>query len=266
MFIKRCNTKITQVVSKPNASNVEDFKRRIGSRFELDLDKNIYIRNESVHAEETWNCNDNGDAFPSAELKNRHMSFIGSRVTFDHNEKLEVGKVIDSVYIQPVVSGKKVTAGDYVENFLMVDKEKAEELRPGSVSRIIAGDFTDTSMGALVAFSRCSACDHCAYTEEDYCEHITGGKNRMVTCADGSEKKVYERCFGVTFFEDSIIIPAQFGGVAGGRGADKDAKMLDIITASKRDELLAGLIKWSSTLTSEQQRGFEKIIDELVRG
>lgn len=266
MFIKRCNTRITQVVSKPDLNSVEDFKRRIGSRFELDLDKNIYIRNESVHAEETHGANDNGDAFPSDELRNRYSSFIGSRVTFDHNEKFETGSVIDSVYIQPVIAGKVVTSGDYVENFLKVDKERAEALRPGSVARIIAGDFTDTSMGAIVAFTECSVCTHRAYTEDEYCEHITAGKNRMVTAADGSEKKVYERCFGVTFFEDSIIIPAQYGGIAGGRGADKDAKMLDIIVASKRDNMLANLIKWSTTLTPDQQHGLEKIIDELVRG
>lgn len=264
MFIKRCSAKITQVVSKSDSKQVDDFKRRIGSRFELDLDSNIYIRNESVHSDEIYGPNDNGDAFPSDELKNRYSSFVGSRVTFDHEEKLECGKVIDSVYIPPVTAGGGVTSGDYVENFLAVNKKQAEALRPGSVQQIIEGSITDTSMGAIVAFTECSVCNHRAYTEDEYCLHITGGKNRMVTAADGSEKKVYERCFGVTFFEDAVIFPAHLGGIAGGRGADRDAKMHDIVVAGKRDVIMAKLLKWSSTLTPTQQGDLERIIDEML--
>jgi hypothetical protein len=53
----------------------------------------------------------------------------------------------------------------------------------------------------------------------------------MSTIKVGSKYvQVYERCFGLNFFEDSLIIPLELGGLAGGRGADRFAEIKEIFT------------------------------------
>jgi len=265
-LLKFANAKIASVLTADHAAEAEKevrrFRARTAAKLVLDLDHNIYIHNESVHSEEIHGPNDNGDGFPSEELQTRFQTFIGSRSTFDHKGNRIIGSVKDSMYI-PLVSSASVPAGDLVENIIEVEIEKAERLIPGSIKKIEEGIITDTSMGAVVQFTVCSVCGHKAEDEAFFCEHIRGGKNRSVTAADGSTKKVWESCHGVTFFEDAVIVPLEHGGQAGGAGADSKAKAKDIIIAS-RDQIINELVVFATKLPPLLRREFEVLLEKLT--
>jgi ribosomal protein L37E len=263
MIFKYCNARVLDVVSEASTGSVVDsFRRRFASRYELDLKKNIYIRNSSVHSDELHGPNDNGDSFPRFELQNQYHTFINKRSTFDHRDDMKIGSIVDSVYFPPVKTAAIETLngderGDYVSNFIAIDKRIAEEFMPGSVQRIITEEINDTSMGAVVAHTTCSVCGHKAFQEDQYCAHVAGGKNREIVVAGSDKpKRVYEICHDVTFFEDSIIVPANLGGTAGGRGADRDAKMKDVITASMEEQLMS----FASKLNPSMKNDFEQLL------
>ena len=215
------------------------FSKRIASikPIELNPDRYLYLRNRSVSSMESYGPNDNADAFPREELRMRYLTFIGSRLTIDHDPNKVIGMVIDSMFIEPVYSDGKLVTGDYVENILAIDKEKAERIWPGFISLLESGRITDTSMGAYTEYTECSVCSNIAHNEYEYCEHIDpryGVKGSMVRLASGEEKLAYEICHDVTFFEDSIIVPLELGGTAGGQGADRGAKILEKVASRFR--------------------------------
>lgn len=197
------------------------------SPIKLDPVRYLYIRNHSVSALETWGPNGNGDAFPRDVLKKSFATFIGKRVSVDHVGHLIIGTVLDSSYILD----SEHTKGDYVQNILAIDKKEAERLVPGLVDAILNGQVTDTSMGAIVGYSVCSVCGNIARVESEFCEHVRYYKMATIRTASGENVLVYEECYDVEFFEDSIIRPLSLGGLAGGEGADENAKIVDVVTA-----------------------------------
>jgi hypothetical protein len=200
----------------------------IFKQIQLDPYRYLYVRNRAISAEEYFGPNDNGDAFPEAELRKSYATFIGKPVTIDHKGILKIGVVLDSTYIEPVDPTNPMT-GNFVMNIWAIDKDLAEKTRPGLIDHILSGKVVDTSMGVSVEYSECSACGHIAHTEDEYCSHIRHYK--MSTIKVGSRYvQVYERCFGLNFFEDSLIIPLELGGLAGGRGADRFAEIKEIFT------------------------------------
>ncbi len=200
----------------------------IFKQIQLDPYRYLYVRNRAISAEEYFGPNDNGDAFPEAELRKSYATFIGKPVTIDHKGILKIGVVLDSTYIEPVDPTNPMT-GNFVMNIWAIDKDLAEKTRPGLIDYILSGKVVDTSMGVSVEYSECSACGHVAHTEDEYCPHIRHYK--MSTIKVGSKYvQVYERCFGLNFFEDSLIIPLELGGLAGGRGADRLAEIKEIFT------------------------------------
>lgn len=250
MFIKRYGLEKNSIHILNNKDEVGKFGKLASKLTNIDTDKYLYIINESVHCLEHYGPNANGDAFPIDEMEKKYHTFIGSRVSVDHQDHLDVGEVFDSVFVKPVYSGtRNFMGGGYIQNILGVSKEKVANLREKGelkmdlANLLLDGKITDTSMGAIVAFTECSipTCKHLAYTENDYCEHIKGGKNREIKLAnDDKSYKVYEICHGVTWFEDSIIVPLHLGGLAGGEGADEQAKVVNIVTES---------LDWENKLT-----------------
>lgn len=241
MFVKRCVSKFSCMTYDMVKNRYPDFAKRVASKLiQIDPEKYIYIRNESIHAGEYYGPNMNGDYFPLDEMEKHYHTFIGSRVSVDHRDDLIVGEVLDSVLVRPIFvkhSGQDqevFSGGGYIENLLGVEIEKANKLFPGLIENILNGSITDTSMGALVSYTICSVptCGNIAYTEEQYCEHIRGCKNKEIRLASGETCKVYEICKGVTWFEDSIIVPLSLGGLAGGQGADPEAKIINIVSSS----------------------------------
>jgi hypothetical protein len=138
-------------------------------------------------------------------------------------------RIIESV-------AKAMTNTGWVENIWAVDKDLAESHRTGLVDAILRNEITDTSMGAAVEASICSACGHIATGElpehEDFCDCIRLHKGSPISI-EGAVVIPFEINRDFEFFEDSLILPFKFGGQAGGEGADKDAKLLESFGSKK---------------------------------
>lgn len=133
---------------------------------------------------------------------------------------------------------KTLANSGWVENIWAIEKTAAEEHTPGLCAAILNNDVQDSSMGAMVNASVCSVCGHTATgdlpEEEDFCEHILDWKGENMPL-DGVVVVPFEINRDIEeFFEDSLILPFEFGGQAGGEGADKDAKLLEVYAARRR--------------------------------
>lgn len=137
--------------------------------------------------------------------------------------------------------GQHLCTGGWVENVWAIDKEVAEAHTPGMCKAILSGDITDSSMGALVNESVCSVCNNIATGElpehEDFCDCILNWKGQQMNY-EGMIVVPFEINRDISFFEDSLILPHQFGGQAGGEGADKDAKFLESFASKKRSSVV----------------------------
>jgi len=225
---------LNELINDLEERGFSSFRRRLASiePIKLEPERYLYMRNLSVTAEEWHGPNENGDGFPYEELEHNHMSFIGSRSPVDHQDDIIVGMVLDSVLLPPQFDEKKkFVNGGFVENILAIDRKMVANSRfPKLIDWIEEEKVTDTSMGAHVGFTRCSICGNIATDESEYCEHVmpsNGFKGTIIKTSSGEEKLCYESCRDVTFFEDSIIIPLHLGGLAGGEGADTNAKFLE---------------------------------------
>lgn len=239
-FFKFANSSITHVY-ETSEELIEsltpifpDFNNRFASIEPIKLDpaRYLYLRNWSVSSEENHGPNENEDGFPSKELRERHLTFIGSRSTLDHLEDKKIGMVIASIFLEPQFNeSNKFIGGDYIQNVLAIDKKMADKFHPGIIQLIEEYKITDTSMGCWTGFVTCSlsVCGKKAYKPEDYCEHLRPEnhlKGKWIQVGDHKER-VYESCHDVTFFEDAIIRPLDLRGEAGGAGADTKAKILE---------------------------------------
>lgn len=246
MFLKFANAKMDLL----NAEQAQGFlkqasivKTALTKEILLDPNRYIYAGNRAVSSMEWWAANDNGDGFPDIELTTHGNTFVGARSSFDHSDDRIGGMVFDSTYTGPIYTNKKFAGGAFIRNVLVLDKKKLESLSRmfyggiDLVAAIMNGEINDTSMGAIVQYTECSVptCRHYAKTEAEYCEHIAGGKNRSIKIASGETCDVFEICHDVTFFEDSVIVPSHLGGIAGGRGADSRAEILEIYASKEED-------------------------------
>jgi len=169
--------------------------------------------------------NDNGDAFSSGELIKAAPTFVGVPVFCNHqNDDVEKsrGKVVHAWYDEN-------DGGIYTIN--MVDKIAYPKLARG----IEEGYITGTSMGCSVEYSLCSVCHNKAHTADEYCSHISNGKNRRfsgnhknnyhespsnpmdsdpITGKKASQEetlqhnniKTFEWNYGIKFIEDSFVV------------------------------------------------------------
>lgn len=241
---------------------------KVSNVIDIDPKRYIYARNRSVSAFESHSCNENGDGFPRSELVARHKTFIASRVTIDHDPSKVVGMVGDSVWIPLRRVANNVT-GDNVQNLLLTDRKKADKIRPTLEEELLTGKITDTSMGAVVERSICSisSCRNIARNEFEYCDHIKFKKNSKIRVA-GSDKDelVFEECYGVTFFEDSLILPASCEGyAAGGRGADPSAKLLQLVASRmlKPEEVEYLIQKLAYGMPEDLKQDFDRFLSIL---
>ncbi len=259
---------------------------------ELDPDRFLYIRNRAISADETWGANQNEDGFPSMELKIGCRSFINAMLDIDHDPSLPIGTVLDSFMIPKAViraehlaatkEGKQAVltafksfsdlkegdqiVGDWIENVWAVNKQSLEGFYPKAVEAILDGEITDTSMGMEIRYSMCTVCDNKATDPEEFCEHIgKWGVNKgsfwdhPVT---GHKVKAYERCFGIQFFEDALIMPEAWNRVADSQGADIQAVILQVLAAEGSSaRQLAGQLRLLANRMSEADR---KLFAEIL--
>lgn len=202
--------------------------RRIAHRHHFDYEVRpgyLYVRSRAISSR----CNDNFDEFPAAELEKSYRSFIGKPVFVNHvnhDHKRARGVIIDAALHK---DANRDGSPDYwVEVLMEVDAVRFPKL----AQEILNGNIARTSMGCDVAYSICSACGNKATTPAEYCHHIPGAKGQRIYRHVGSGKKVgeliRETCYGLKFFENSLLVEppadptAHFLGVDT-RGLDKAA-------------------------------------------
>jgi hypothetical protein len=163
----------------------------------------LYVRSRAISSR----TNDNYDHFPGDEIRQAYRTFIGKPVFVNHqnhNHRRARGVVIDAALHEDVLpDGGEDT---WVEVLMEIDAVRFPKL----AEAILAGKITTTSMGTDVAYSECSACGNRASTPLEYCRHIPnmkGQKIRRVMASGGAEEiLVYERCYGLRFFENSVLV------------------------------------------------------------
>ena len=170
--------------------------------------------------------------------------------------------------------GRHLCSGGWVENIWAIKKQAAEQHTPGLVQAILDGEITDSSMGCLVNESICSACSNVATGElpehEDFCDCILNWKGQNMPlekvvedAPTGAIVIPFEINRDISFFEDSLILPFQYGGLAGGEGADIDAKLLEVYANRKKSSVfvprkIGGRKKAASKAALEETANTEK--------
>lgn len=217
----------------------------------LDPDKYYYFRNRAVSAYETHSLNDNGDGFERDELHKKYATFINCPSSVDHITEDQVGLIIDSVYIpfkgvyrpseERIVSADikdmqpgDLLIGDWVENVHALDREVCAKNHPELIPGIESGQISDTSMGCYARFAICTVCGNVAYSEDQFCQCVKNSKGRKIVKAGTTEEVVVgELNKDIKFFEDTIVLPLELQGKAGGAGADQGAKILQVMSSLK---------------------------------
>lgn len=176
----------------------------------------IYVRSRAISSR----CNDNFDEFPAEEIKTAYRSFVGKPVFVNHHNsdhRRARGVIIDAALHED--TNPDGSPDTWAEVLMEVDAKRF----PVLAREVLAGNIARTSMGTDVEYSVCTACGNKAYTPADYCQHIPrmkGMKLRRFNAAIGGTEEVLiaERCYGLRFFENSLLVedpadPTAFGWV-----------------------------------------------------
>jgi len=158
-------------------------------------------------------------------------------MVLDYANANKLVKSSDKKMIIEAVAKTFCTNSGWIENIWAIEKKAAEEHTKGLVKALLSNSITDTSMGTLVNEAVCSVCGNVATGElpehEDFCDCIRLYKG-MQFPINGILVIPFEINRDIDFFEDSLILPFEFGGKAGGEGADVDAKLLEVFSASDK--------------------------------
>lgn len=163
----------------------------------------LYVRSRMISSR----CNDNFDEFPAEEIKEAYGTFIGKPVFVNHHNedhRRARGVILDAALHED--RHPDGTPDTWVEGLMEVDAVRFPKL----AKAILAGHIDRTSMGVDVAYSVCSVCANKATTPLEYCAHIPGQKGRKHYRVTASGEKVgtliRERCHGLHFFENSLLV------------------------------------------------------------
>lgn len=163
----------------------------------------VYIRSRMISSR----CNDNFDMFPAEEIEKSYETFLGKPVFVNHHNSDH--RQARGVVIAVALHKDRNPDGSpdtWTEGLMEVDGITYPKL----AIALINGDIDRTSMGCDVQISKCSVCDHVARNPLEYCRHIPGMKGKTIYQAqsDGRRlgKLVYETCYGLSFFENSLLV------------------------------------------------------------
>ena len=197
-----------QILSATLAGEPEDHIFRTAHRADFDhVDRRpgyLYVRSRAISSR----INENYDGFDAEEIKKGYQTFMGKPVFVSHhnqNHRRARGAIVAvALHEDHLATGEPDT---WVEVLMEVDAVSFPKLAQG----ILAGEIARTSMGCDVAYSRCTFCGNKAYTEAEYCSHIPrlkGKRIRRVNAATGESQEVLvaEQCFGLHFFENSLLV------------------------------------------------------------
>lgn len=163
----------------------------------------LYVRSRAISSR----CNDNYDEFPAEEIKKAYSTFVGKPVFVNHhndNHRRARGVIIDAALHED--TNPDGSPDTWAEVLMEVDANKFPKL----AKAILAGHVDRTSMGTDVAFSKCSVCNNKATNPTEYCQHIPKMKGQRIYRTTASGKKegvlVREKCYGLGFFENSLLV------------------------------------------------------------
>lgn len=163
----------------------------------------LYVRSRAISSR----CNDNFDEFPSSEIEKAYRTFIGKPVFVNHvndNHRRARGVIIDAALHQD--RNPDGTPDTWAEVLMEIDAVRFPKL----AKAILAGEVDRTSMGCDVERSVCSACGNEARTPAEYCSHIPHLKGKRIYRRTAGGKKVgelvRETCYGLRFFENSVLV------------------------------------------------------------
>jgi 8-oxo-dGTP pyrophosphatase MutT (NUDIX family)/GNAT superfamily N-acetyltransferase len=164
----------------------------------------LYVRSRAISSR----CNDNYDDFPAEEIIKGYNSFIGKPVFVNHvndDHKRARGVVIDAALHHDV--NPNGTPDVWCEVLMEVDAIRFPKL----AQAIVKGHIDKTSMGVDVEYSICSACGNRATNPAEYCRHIPQMKGSKIIRRNAStgrpeETLIFETCYGLSFFENSLLV------------------------------------------------------------
>ncbi|MFD8648637.1 DUF7178 family protein [Streptomyces mirabilis] len=163
----------------------------------------LYVRSRAISSR----CNDNWDEFPAEEIAKSYSSFVGKPVFVNHkndNHRRARGVIIDAALHED--KNPDGTPDTWAEVLMEIDANKFPKL----AKAIIKGHIDRTSMGCDVERSVCSACGNVATTPAEYCSHIPGLKGKRIFRHTASGQRVgelvRETCYGLSFFENSVLV------------------------------------------------------------
>lgn len=163
----------------------------------------LYVRSRAISSR----CNDNFDEFPAEEIEKSYRTFVGKPVFVNHvndNHRRARGVIIDAALHQD--RNPDGSPDTWAEVLMEIDAIRFPKL----AKAILDGHVDRTSMGCDVERSVCSACGNEARTPAEYCSHIPHLKGKRIFRATASGRKVgelvRETCFGLRFFENSVLV------------------------------------------------------------
>lgn len=186
----------------------------------------LYVRSRAISSR----CNDNFDEFPAEEIKMAYRSFIGKPVFVNHvndNHRRARGVIIDAALHEDL--NEDGSPDTWVEVLMKVDAVNF----PMLARAILAGEIDRTSMGADVKYSICSFCGNKAAAPHQYCSHIKRMKGQWAErkMASGTRERIRIReiCYGLNFFENSLLVEQPADPTAFTLGVDDHSRT---VTAS----------------------------------
>lgn len=197
----------------------------------------LYVRSRAISSR----CNDNFDEFPAEEIEAGYLSFVGKPVFVNHvndNHRRARGVIIAAALHKD--ANPDGSPDTWCEVLMEIDA-----VRFPMLARAILSDppqIDRTSMGVDVAYSVCTFCGNKAATPLEYCAHIPRLKGKRIerTTASGDKQQVLvaERCYGLSFFENSLLVeqpadPTAFFLGVDDRGLQTTASTKRIATAQK---------------------------------
>lgn len=179
----------------------------------------LYVRSRAISSR----CNDNFDEFPADEIAKAYKTFIGKPVFVNHvngNTDRARGVIIDAALHRD--HNPDGTPDTWVEVLMEVDGKNFPKLATALLAK--PPQVYETSMGCDVEYSICSACGNKATRPEEYCRHIPAAKGTPYATTDRKTgarhtSPIREICYGLRFFENSLLVEAP---------ADPTAQLLGI--------------------------------------
>lgn len=180
---------VSNSLVKTASTEIQDFWDKIEPS-----DDSSYLWVIGVSSAEYYGCNNNGDAFHEADLKNCHHHFVDKANVFLHHVNRDPAKGIG----KPVFSWFNDEM-HRVELILRINKN-AEGARD-VVAKIANNEQLFVSMGCSVKFDVCSICGNQSPTRAQYCDHLRYNMKKILP--DG--KQVFAWNPDPQFFDISIV-------------------------------------------------------------